>query len=189
MRFKYSLLYLILSILIIVAGSALLVGYYLNEDTLRKTMEEREGNKARDITYWVNADIHKTIENISILSKLLKQNEKLVYSLIQYKLYGDVTSLRETMDSLYPTLAPLGVDFFLVTDSQGKVAYQAANAGGGDKLLKAWGLEEAWAGEDILETGHGPEGWAIRALTQLSREGKPPVPTMFPWTSAMRPSV
>ena len=173
MRFKYSLLYLILSILIIVAGGTLFIGFYLNQDTLRETMETGESNKANDISYWVNAEIKNIIRNLSTLSQLIKQDPKLVNSLIQYKVHGEVKPLRETMDYLYPTLSQMGVDLFLATDGQGKIAYQASASGVGGDVFKTWGLEEALAGEDIVETGYGPQGWAIRTLTPLSREGKP----------------
>ncbi|MEW6657623.1 MAG: PAS domain S-box protein [Thermodesulfobacteriota bacterium] len=170
MRFKYSLLYLILAILIMVAGSSLFIGFYLNANTLQETMEAREASEARDITYWVNADIQKTVKNISTLSQLLKQNDQLVNSLNQYQAHGEVKPLQETINSLYLTLAPMGVDFLMVTDSRGKIAYQASDPEHGGLISLGWGLEEALAGETILETGYGPQGWAIRTLTPLSRE-------------------
>jgi|GEM_PF-421717 PAS domain S-box-containing protein len=172
MRFKYSLLYLIISILIIVAGSTLFIGFYLNAGTMRETMEAREASEARDITYWVNADIQKTIKSLSTLSQLLKQNDKLLDSLSQYQAQGEVKPLQETVDSLYTTLAPMGIDFVAVTDSQGKTVYQAYDPEHGGNISMGWGLEEALAGETILATGYGPTGWAIRSLTPLSRETK-----------------
>jgi PAS domain S-box-containing protein len=172
MRFKYSILYLIIAILVIVAGSTLFIGFYVNSETLRDSLEASEANKVHDIIYWVNADIQKSIKNISTLSQLLQQNDILMKSLSQYQLQGDVKPLQEVMGSLYPTLTPMGVDFFLVTDNQGKIAYQASAAEGGGGTFKAWGLEEALAGETILETGYGSQGWAMRAMTPLSRAGK-----------------
>jgi len=135
-------------------------------------MEDREASKVRDISFYVNKIIEDKIEYITVISKLLKQNPNLQNSLNQYEENGDLGSLKKTIDDFYLTLSQ-EIDFFMVTDRRGKVVYQNLVPAGGADTSKIWGLEEALTGEDIVETGYGPQGWAIRTLTPLYREGKP----------------
>src|SRR4030042_2522737 len=172
MRFKYSLLYLILSILIIVGTGTLLIGYYLNLDTLRETLEEREANKAHESYNWVNADIKHSIKDISALAPMLKQDPNLLNGLKKYQLQGKIEPLKKTMDNLSITLSRMEVGFFLVTDQRGNIVYQASNQFGGGDTSWVWGMEEALAGVDSVSAGLSPLGWTILTLTPLSQGSK-----------------
>jgi PAS domain S-box-containing protein len=172
MRFKYSILYLILSILVLISGSAFFVGYYLYQDTLRESLEYREANKANDIAYYINSMIDNMMNDIKSLSNILKNDPLLINGIIQYQLYGNVKPLKKAVENLYPNLSRMEVDLFIVADSRGNTAYRAHNPKNGDDLHRWWGLEEALAGEDILAAGYGPRGWAIRTLAPLSQDSK-----------------
>ena len=172
MRFKFSILYLILAILIIVSGSAFFIGYYLYQDTLRESLEAREEEKAHDITYYVNSMIGNMINDIKTLSDILKKDHVLLRDIVQYQLDGNQKPLKKFIEHLYPNLARMEVGLFIVTDNRGKIVYQSHNPQSRGQVYQTWGLEEALSGEDILASGYGPQGWAIRTLTPLSLGAK-----------------
>ena len=172
MRFKYSILYLILSIMIIVGCGTLLIGYYLNLDTLRTTLEEREASRAYEIYNWVNTDIKHSIRDISALAQILKQDPNLLNGLRQYQLQGEIKPLQKTMNNLYITLPQMDVEFFMVTDQRGKIVYQVSTQFHGDDASWVWGMEEALAGRGSLSAGLSPLGWTILTLTPISQGSK-----------------
>ncbi|MHB8068531.1 MAG: PAS domain S-box protein [Desulfobaccales bacterium] len=172
MRFKYSILYLFLSIMIIISGSTLFIGYYIYQDTLRQNMEDNEASKARDITYYINSTISDMINDIITISRLLKANPKLIYDLSQFEINGDLGPLKKTVDQLYANLPRNEVDLLVITDGRGHIVYRASAPAGDGDAYQAWGIEEAESGEEILAAGNGPRGWAIRSMTPLFKEGK-----------------
>ncbi|MFZ5450990.1 MAG: PAS domain S-box protein [Thermodesulfobacteriota bacterium] len=76
------------------------------------------------------------------------------------------------MDNLSPHLSKVAVNLFIVTDSRGNIVYQAPSSVGGGDIYRTWGLEEALSGEEILSSGYGPQGWAIRSLAPLFQDGR-----------------
>jgi sensor histidine kinase regulating citrate/malate metabolism len=171
MRFKYSLLYLILSILFIISTSIFFIGYYLYQGTLRESLENREAAKAQDVNYNINKIINGRIIDMMQVSNIIRDDPKLINSLRQYELHGDVEQLKKSVDKLYLNLVRMEIDFCIVTDKQGKIGYQATPSHYPIDH-QAGGLEEALSGEDIVTAGFGPGGWAIRTLTPLFREAK-----------------
>ncbi|MDD5640231.1 MAG: PAS domain S-box protein [Syntrophales bacterium] len=91
---------------------------------------------------------------------------------IKYQEKGDVELLRNAVDNLSLHLSKMEVNLFIVTDSRGNIAYQAPSAVSGGDIHRTWGLEEALSGETILSSGYGPQGWAIRSLAPLIKQGK-----------------
>lgn len=171
MRFKYSLFYLVLSVLVIISASTFIIGYYLYQDTLRESLHDREAVKAQDINYYIKNIINDKTNDLMAVSNIIKDNPKLFNNFIRYELHNDVEPLKKTADNLFLNLDRMEVDFLILTGSRGQKAYQAPPARALDPY-QAGGLEEALSGEEIMAAGYGPQGWAIRVLTPLFRESK-----------------
>ncbi len=172
MRFKDSLAYPLIIIISLVAAATLYIGYSLNLDTLRETIQAREIDKSQAIYRAVKDKIDHEIKEIVVLSQVLKTRRQLLNGLIHFYRQGEVDPLQNSMDLIYSSLQELSVDFFLITDQQGKIVYQASPPTGREDLSGVWGLEEALAGKESLSAGAGPLGWAILSLAPLSLEGK-----------------
>ncbi len=170
MKIRNSLALPIIFILVFVAFSTLFVGYYFNIQILRKSLESREEDKTRDILFIINSMINEEIKNLAILSKVLREDKDLAAGLVHYhKSGGDLEPLQKVMDLLY---SKMDTEIFLVTDFQGIVVYRANDPGERGDDHNVWGMDEALAGEDIVTSIRGPQGWAIRALAPVMADQK-----------------
>jgi len=138
--------------------------YYIELDALQNTITENEASKAEDIHFIVESLIAKEISKLSGLSKVLKNRTDLIDGFNQYQLKQDITSLKRTMDMLFPQLE---VDIFQAADRDQRVIYQAHAPHNDDKLREFHGVVEAMLAEDILMASQTKEGWAIRAIVAL----------------------
>jgi len=167
MRLKISLAYFITIILILIASSTLFIGFYLNIDTLRNTIEARETDKAMSIYNAIKDKIDGEIKELVAISQIMKRNPQLLEGLIYYQEHDDVGPLKKAMDTLNLPLVQTNVDFFLVTDNKGNIMYQTSTQFNGGDAFWVWGMEEALAGKQRLSAGRSPLGWTILTLTPL----------------------
>ena len=172
MRFKHSLAYPIIIIISLVAAVTLVIGYYLNLNSLRETIEAREIDKSITIARAIQDKISDEINELKVYSQFLKKNSQLLDALVYYHVWGDREPLEQAMESLYSPLSATEMEVFLVTDQKGSIIYRAPSLGGGGDLSSIWGMEEALAGKDSISAGSGPLGWAILSLVPLSYTGK-----------------
>ncbi len=165
MRWRKSLAVPIVGLLLVVAFSMLLVGYYINERVFYSALEERERDKANSIRFATRSIIDAEIRKVSTLSKVLKVNEGLSAGLADYhRTGGDIRRLKSAMDDLY---WQLDTQIFLVTDVDGIVLYRANEPlRRGDRHV-LWGFDEAASGTDVIAASEGPKGWAVRAMVPL----------------------
>jgi hypothetical protein len=81
MKIFRSLLFLIITILTLLACSTLYLGYYLNINTLRATLESRELEKLNGTYATVNSLIKEEAEELLSLADLLKTSDGLPSSI------------------------------------------------------------------------------------------------------------
>jgi PAS domain S-box-containing protein len=171
MRIKGSLAIPILALLITVAVSTLLAGYYLNLHSLRGSLEKKEMEKTKNTLYLIKSLISEEIKNLSALSKALKENRELSSALLFYVIsQGDIDPLKGVINRLFPEI---NVDIFDVIDSKGKSIY-CAKAHGTPKedYRDVWGFEEVLTGQEQKIVGIGPHGWAIKIFMPVFSGGR-----------------
>ena len=172
MRLNYTLAFPIIIILIIVAGTSLIIGYYLNMSTLKNVIEDREIARVMAINDAVNDKINTYIREINAASHLFKKNSLLIDSLVSFQQQGNLGPLKKTIDALYPTLLPMQLDFLLVINQHGKIMYHPPGRVYKGDVSRVWGMEEALAGKDTLSAGVSPLGWGIMSLVPLADRSK-----------------
>jgi len=164
-RWKNSLAVPIVALLLVVAFSMLLVGYYINERVFYSALEERERDKVNSIQFATRSIIDAEIRKLSTLSKVLKVNQQLSAGLADYhRTGGEIRRLKSAMDDLF---WQIDTQIFVVTDVDGVVLYRANEPlRRGDKHV-FWGFDEAASGTDLIAASEGPKGWAVRAMVPL----------------------
>jgi diguanylate cyclase (GGDEF)-like protein len=159
-----SLVFPIMGMQILIILCTTFSHYYIELDALQNTITENEASKAEDIHFIVESLIAKEISKLSGLSKVLKNRTDLIDGFNQFQLKKDITSLKRTMDMLFPQLE---VDIFQAADRDQRVIYQAHAPHNEDSLKEFHGVVEAMLAEDILMASQTKEGWAIRAIVAL----------------------
>ena len=160
----------IIGLLISVSTCALLTGYYINIDTLKTALIEKEFDKLEDISLSIEAFIADEIKRLSLLSKIVKTNSELKDAVIRYsEVGGDLHPLQTIMTQLY---AQMDIPIFLVTDSNGLAKHNANPQGEWEDIPNSWGIDEALTGEDILAVYKLQNRWYIHALSPINADGK-----------------
>jgi PAS domain S-box-containing protein len=176
MKIFRSLLFLIITILTLLACSTLYLGYYLNINTLRATLESRELEKLNGTYATVNSLIKEEAEELLSLADLLKTSDGLLAALeLYYRRGGDLGPLKQAMDRLYAQVKRLGLDILIIADRQGRLIYRADLPAAAGEDYTMWGMDEALAGEEILTAGKGRKGWTVQAMAPLMNAGHQPV--------------
>ncbi len=165
MRWKNSLAVPIVALLLVVAFSMLMVGYYINQRVFYSALEERERDKANSIRFATRSIIDAETRKLSTLSKVLKMNKEISAGLADYhRTGGDFRRLKSAMDDLF---WQIDTQIFLVTDVDGIVIYRANEPLRRGDSHVFWGFDEAVSGTDIVAAAEGPKGWAVRSMVPL----------------------
>jgi PAS domain S-box-containing protein len=168
MKIFRSLPFLIITILTLLACSTLYLGYYLNINTLRATLESRELEKLNCAYTTVKSLINEESEELLSLAGLLKSSTGLPEALKSYyRSPGDLGPLKQKMDRLYAQIKRLDLDILIVADRRGRLIYRAGFPAAAGEDHPMWGMDEALAGEEIISAGKSRSGWSVQAMAPL----------------------
>jgi PAS domain S-box-containing protein len=165
MKSKNSLAVPIIVFLILISLSTLLIGYYVNLQSLNDSLESRELDKTSYVHFIINSIINQEIEKLAVLSKLLKDNQDLATSLIYYESFEDSESLKKIMDRLF---SQMKVQILDAISTKGTLIY----CGDGNQIEdneygQIWGIDEALEGKEVLAVAKDLRGWGIRAFVPI----------------------
>jgi len=171
-RFRRSIIFPIVFLLLLIGAGLLLAGYLINRSVFHTVFEEREQHKARNTHHAIDSLVSQEANRISELAKILKNDTDIVYGLFYYNETSKNTKpLKLAMDQLYPKM---NISFFVMSDTNGKVLYRA----GGPKsrepesLAKMDIFKEALRGDQVVTTISDAETASIVAITPIYVFGK-----------------
>jgi signal transduction histidine kinase/DNA-binding response OmpR family regulator len=167
---KKSLVAPIIVLLMVIALSTLLIGYWISLSNLRQSLEAREVDKVSGINSAVKSIIAAEVAELKTISRLLVKNDALTRGLGVYAASGDAVPLKGVMDDIFS--ANIGVDFLAVTDLKGINLYSRPGGEPGGDLSGLWGMEEALDGAEAVSTDTSVGGFMINVIAPLYRERK-----------------
>ena len=171
-RFRRSIVFPIVLLLLLIGAGLLLAGYLINRSVFHTVFEEREQHKARNTHQAIDSLVSHEVTRISELAKILKNDTDVVYGLFYYNEAGKNTKpLKLAMDQLYPKM---NISFFVMADTNGKILYRAGNPKNTEpeNLTKMDIFQKALAGEQLVTTVSDTETASIVAITPIYVFGK-----------------
>ncbi|MBE0558250.1 MAG: hypothetical protein IH628_13545, partial [Proteobacteria bacterium] len=166
---RKSLYVPIIALLLVIALSTLLIGYWISLSNLRHSLEAREEDKASGIHSTVKSIIATEVAELKTISRLIRRNDALTRSLAAHTASGDAAPLTGAIDDLF---TDLDLDYFAVTDVRGINLHSLPNGQSRRDLSGLWGMEEALDGNETVATDTGPEGFMVNVIAPLYREGR-----------------
>ncbi|MDA8124103.1 MAG: ATP-binding protein [Deltaproteobacteria bacterium] len=165
---KKSLLTPIILLLLIVALSTLLIGYWISLDNLRRSLETRERDKVTGTHAIVKALINSEVDKVTAISNLFKNDRNLAQALAEQATQAgkDGTLIRRAMDGPY---YGFGIDLLAVTDRRGRNLYSPGDREKRRDLGGIWGMDEALAGREMVTVDSSPTGFLIGVITPILR--------------------
>ena len=161
---RKSLLFSIITLLVVIALSTLLIGYWISLANLRRSLEAKEEDKVSSIHSIVKSIIGMEIDKLVAISSLIRNDHILVQALAAYSGSKEIAPLRRLVDELY---AGLNIDLLTVTDEQGINLHSSKGAEARRDLSGIWGMDEALDGNQMISTDGGPLGFVISVITPL----------------------
>jgi len=171
-RFRRSIVFPIVLLLLFIGAGLLLAGYLINRSVFHTVFEEREQHKAHATHHAIDSLVSQEITRISELAKILRNDTDIVYGLFYYgETSKNTRPLKLAMDQLYPKMH---ISFFVMADTNGRVLYRAGPPENREpeNLTKMDIFRNAVKGEQIVTTVSDAETASIVAISPVSVFGK-----------------
>ncbi len=168
MKSKKSLAVPIIVFLLLISLSTLLLGYYINIRSLKTSLESREMDKVSYVHFIIKSIMDEEIKKLTALSKMLKDNQELITSLIYYNSFGDLEPAKKVGTRLFPNLETA---IFVILDTKGNPIYCGnENLAGPREDERVRAMKEASDGKEVMTVAQNSEGWTIQVFTPIHSE-------------------
>ncbi len=168
MRFLKSTTFLVTTVFVVIAG----VGQFLNLHStsllLDETLHQREIDKVRTVGRLVQRLIDQEGTQARVVARLVASKGKLREALSQ----PDPRRSGHLMVILEEAHGSSDFDYIEATDVHGVVVHRAHEPSRHGDLDKAWGVEEALAGQSLLATSKRPGELLLRAIEPVRLQGQ-----------------
>ena len=154
----------IIALMVVIALTTLLIGYWISLSNLRHSLEAREEDRVLGIHSIVKAIIGTEVNKLTAIASLLRKNRNLSESLAAFDVTKEEAPLKRVVDDLDQDLH---IDFLAVTNARGLNLYSPGKGEARRDLSGIWGMDEALDGRETVSTDSGPKGFGIFALSPV----------------------